>query len=294
MTTTILVSGASGNIGREILAALAANSEARVLAGARDPRRAAEQLRHLPGVRAVELDLDRPETVAAALTGVDKLAVVNAMTPGMAQQTSVLVAAARQAGVGHIVRSSLMGVDEPNPIVEAVWHGEADAAVRESGIPFTILRPTQYFQNWLNFGNLDSVRDQGVLYLPLGQSRVSSIDTRDIGACAARVLLTPGAEHHGRAYVLTGGESAAMDEVVQAMSQALGKPVRYVPVEEAQYRQGMLGAGMPELIADAILGWFAYCRAGRANRVEPGVERLLGRKPIGLREFVRDHADRWR
>lgn len=294
MTTTILVSGATGTIGREIVTALAAHEEARVLAGARDPGRAAEQLRHLPNVRAVELDLDRPETVATALTGVDKLAVVSPMTPAMAQQMSVLVAAARRAGVGHIVRSSLMGVDEPDPIVEADWHAAADAAVRQSGIPFTLLRPTQYFQNWLNFGNRERVSQQGAMFLPLGQSRVSSIDARDIGACAARVLLTPGTEHHGRAYVLTGGESLTMDEVVQAMSQALGKTVRYVPVEEAQYRQGMLGAGIPEVIADAILGWFAYCRAGRADRVEPAVERLLGRKPIGLREFVRDHADRWR
>ncbi|HWN66311.1 MAG TPA: SDR family oxidoreductase, partial [Haliangium sp.] len=268
MTTTILVSGATGTIGREILAALAAHSEARVLVGTRDPGRAAEQLRHLPGVRAVELDMDRPETVAVALTGVDKLAVVSPMTPAMAQQTDVLVSAARRAGVGHIVRSSLMGVDEPDPIVEADWHGAADAAVRQSGIPFTILRPTQFFQNFLNFGNRDSVRDQGMIYLPLGQSHVSNIDTRDIGACVARVLLTPGTEHHGRAYVLTGGESVTMDEVAQAMSEALGKTVRYVPVEEAQYRQGMLGAGIPEVIADAILGWFAYCRAGRADRVE--------------------------
>jgi len=293
-TTTILVTGATGTIGREIVFALAAHQEARVLAGSRDPEQAAKQFQHLGNVRPVALDLERADTIPAALAGVDKIAIVSPLAPSISQQMHRLVAAARSAGIQHLVRSSLIGTDEPDLITEAQWHAEADAAVRASGIPFTILQPTQYFQNLVNFGHDRTVREQGAIYLPLGESRVSNVDTRDIGAVAARVLLTPGSEHHGRSYALTGGESIGMDEVAQAIGQALGKPVRYVPLEEDQYRQGMLGAGVPAVIVEAILGWFAYCRAGRADRVTPDVERLLGRKPIALGEFVRDHVDRYR
>jgi uncharacterized protein YbjT (DUF2867 family) len=138
------------------------------------------------------------------------------------------------------------------------------------------------------------VREQGVLVLPLGDSRVSNIDTRDIGAVAATVLLTPGREHDGRTYLLTGGQASTMDEVAHAITQALGKPVQYKAVEPAAFRQALLGAGVPELVADAMLGWFAYCRAGRADRIEPDVERLLGRKPRSLEQFVHDHVARYR
>jgi uncharacterized protein YbjT (DUF2867 family) len=290
-TTTILVTGGTGSIGGEIVAALAPHAEARVIVGTRDPKRLEEQRRAgAPAVGAVALDLARPETIGPALEGVDKLAIVNALSPEMADQTRNLVEAARRSGVRHIVRFSLIGADEPDRITEAVWHADADEAVRASGIPFTILQPTAYFQNFVKFKNADTVREQGALHAPMAQSRVSNIDTRDLGAVAARVLLTPGGEHHGRSYTLTGGELSTMDEVARAIGQALGKPVRYVPVEPAQYREGMLRSGIPEVIADAILGWFEYCRAGRADRVTPDVERLLGRTPIGLEAFARDHV----
>ncbi len=294
MSNTILVVGATGSIGSQIVEELAAHPEARVVVGTRDPRRAAEQFAHLPTVRPVELDFDRADTLRLAVQGVDKLALVSLLSPLMGQQTRELLAAARDTAVRHVVRSSLLGVDEPDPIDEAKWHGEADAAVRQSGIPFTILRPTQYFQNFINFSNPASVREQGMLFLPLGDSRVSNIDTRDIGAVAATVLLAPGHEHEGRTYLLTGGAANTMDEVARAIGQALGKTVQYVAVEPAAYRQGMLSAGIPELIVDAILGWFAYCRAGRADRIEPDTERLLGRKPRSLEQFVHDHVARYR
>ena len=291
---TILVIGATGNIGKEVVTALSRSGEADVLAGSRDVPRAQAQLRGLERVRVVELDLDRPETIRAATQGVDQIIEIDALSPAMAQHAGAVVSAAREAGVKHLVRGSLMGVDEPEPIEEALWHGDADRAVETSGIPFTILRPTQYFQNFINFGNDHTIRTQGAIYLPLGQGRVSNIDTRDIGEIAARVLLAPGSEHHGKKYVLTGGVSSSMDEIARAIGDALGKPVAYGAVEEAQYRQGMLQAGIPAVIADAILGWFAYCRTGRADRVEPDAARLLGRKPRALEDWARDHVHHYR
>ncbi|HYH98928.1 SDR family oxidoreductase [Hyalangium sp.] len=288
---TILVVGATGNIGKEIVAQLARAGGVNVVAASRDVARAKEQF---PGVRVIELDPDRPDTLPPALQGVDTVIQVNPMSPVMAQQARSLAQAARQAGVKHLVRSSLMGVGEPDLISEAVWHAEADQAIADSGIPFTLLRPNQYFQNFISARNNQTIRSQGFIALPLGTSRVSNIDTRDIAESAARVALSLGTEHHGKAYVLTGAEASTMEEVAKVMGDAIGKPVRYVAVEPEKFQQGLLGAGLPPVIVDAIQGWFAYCRAGKAERVTKDAEQLLGRKPRTLRQFVQDHVGLWR
>jgi uncharacterized protein YbjT (DUF2867 family) len=291
---TVLVVGATGNIGKEIVTLLARDGGARVVVGSRDVAKARNQFQGSGQVHAVELDADRPQTLPPALQGVDTVIQVNPMSPAMVQQCRALGEAAREAGVKHLVRSSLLGAGEPEPITEAVWHGEADQAIAESGVPFTLLRPNQYFQNFLSARNVQTIRTGGTVALPLGMSRVSNIDTRDIAEIAARVALAAGAGHHGKAYVLTGPEASTMDEVAQAIGEALGTPVKYAAVEPEAFRQRLLGAGLPAVIVDAIAGWFAYCRAGRAERVTPDAGKLLGRKPRTLRQFAQDHVSHWR
>ena len=291
---TVLVVGATGNIGKEIVAELARLGGVTIVVGSRDVARAQEQFQQQREVRVAGLDADKPETLLPALQGVDTVIQVSPLSPAMAAQARTLAEAARQAGVRHLVRSSLMGAGEPEPITEAVWHAEADQAIVDRGLPFTLLRPNQYFQNFLTPRNQQTVRTQGALFMPFGTCRVSYIDTRDIAEIAARVALAPDTAHHGKAYVLTGAESPSMAEVAQALGEALGKPVSYVAVEPEKTRQALLGAGLPPLMVDAMLGWFAYCRAGRAERVLEDAQRLLGRKPRSLREFVQDHVSLWR
>jgi uncharacterized protein YbjT (DUF2867 family) len=291
---TVLVVGATGNIGKEIVTELARLGGARIVVGSRDPAKASAQFQARGELRAVALDADRPETLPGALQGVDTVIQVNSMTPAMATQARNLAEAARQAGVSHLVRSSLIGAGEPEPIVEAVWHGDADKAIAGSGIAYTLLRPTQYFQNFLSARNCQTIRGQSAIYMPLGTSRVSNIDTRDIAEIAARVALAPGTEHHGKAYVLTGPEAMTMEQICKVIGKALGKPMRYVAVEPEKFLQNLLSNGVPQVIAEAIQGWFAYCRAGRADRVTPDAEQLLGRKPRSVQDFVNDHLSHWR
>jgi uncharacterized protein YbjT (DUF2867 family) len=291
---TVLVVGATGNIGKEIVTELARLGGARIVVGSRDVAKASAQLQGRGELRAVELDADRPETLPPALQGVDTVIQVSSMTPAMVSQARNLAEAARQAGVSHLVRSSLIGAWEPEPIIEAVWHGDADKAIAASGVAYTLLRPNQYFQNFLSARNTQTIRGQAAIYMPLGTSRVSNIDTRDIAEIAARVALAPGTEHHGKAYVLTGPEALTMEQVCKVLGQALGKNMRYVAVEPEKFLQNLLSNGVPQVIAEAIQGWFAYCRAGRAERVTPDAERLLGRTPRTLRDFVKDHVSHWR
>ena len=290
----VFVFGATGNIGSEIVRALAQHPGVRVRIGTRDVSRVQTAFAELPAVVPVQLDGLEAGALAAALSGVDRLVIVNPLSPELSAQTAALTAAARRAGVGLILRSSLMGAGEPEPIEEARWHDAADQAVRDSGVPWVILKPNQYFQNFVNFGTDHTVRTQGAIYLPYADARVSNIDTRDIGEIAANIVLAEPDVHAGREYVLTGASAQSMDEIAAAIATELGKDVRYYGVPEEAARQGMTQAGLPPVITEAILGWFAYCRDGRAARIDPAAAQLLGRAPRQTQDFVRDHAHRYR
>lgn len=290
----ILVFGATGNIGREIVRALADHKDVKVRIGSRSPKQARAAFAELPQVEPVLLDWREPQTLETALAGAEKLVIVNPLSPEIPEQTAALLAAAKRAGVKQVLRSSVLGAGEPDPIEEAKWHHGADEAVRNSGIPWVILKPNQYFQNFVNFGTDHTVRSQGAIYLPYADSGVSNIDTRDIGEIAARILRDEIAAHSGREYVLTGAAAHTMSELAESISAELGKPVQYVAVPEEPVRQGMTQAGIPPVIVESILGWFGFCRAGRAARVDPAAAALLGRAPRGVADFVRDYAHRYR
>lgn len=291
---TVLVVGATGTIGSEIVRALARQTTAKLRIATRDIERARASFANLAQLEPVMLDWQHPDTLEAALDGVSRVVMVNPLGPDMATQAAALVAAADRATISLMVRFSILGAGEPDPIEEARWHEAADEVVRRSGLPWVILKPNQYFQNFVNAGAVRSVRAEGAIYLPYADSRVSNIDTRDLGDLAARVLLTEPSTHAGREYVLTGRAAQTMDEIAAAIGTALGRPVRYVAVSEDMARQGMTRAGLPPAAVEAILGWFAFCRAGRAARIEPAATALLQRSPRDAADFARDYVHRFR
>jgi len=291
---TVLVIGATGTIGSEIVRALAAQTPAKLRITTRDVERARAGFASLAQIEPVMLDWQRPQTLEAALDGVSRVAMVNPLGPDMAAQAAALVEAAHRAGISLLVRFSVLGAGEPDPIEEARWHDAADEIVRRSRLSWVILKSNQYFQNFVNAGTVRSVRDEGAIYLPYAESRVTNIDTRDLGEIAARVLLADPSAHAGREYVLTGRVAQSMDEIAAAIGAALDKPVRYIAVSDEMARQGMTRAGLPPVAVEAILGWFAFCRAGRAARIEPAAAALLQRSPRDAADFARDYAPRYR
>ncbi|WP_224248217.1 NmrA family NAD(P)-binding protein [Hyalangium gracile] len=288
-----LVFGATGNIGSEVVRALAGRPEVHIRAATREVSQTRKLFEGLSNVEPVRVDWQQPGTLDAALAGVSHLVIINALSPEMAAQTAALIAAARRAQVSRVLRFSLMGAGEPEPILEARWHDAADEQVRRSGLEWVILKPNQYFQNFVGFGTDATVRTQGAIYLPYADARVSNIDTRDLGEIAARVLLAPPGAHAGKEYVLTGGVAQTMEEIAGSIGEVLGKPVRYTAIPEEPVRQAMTGAGMHSVTVEAILEWFAYCRAGRAMRVDPAATHLLGHPPRRSADFARDYAHRY-
>jgi NAD(P)H dehydrogenase (quinone) len=271
----ILVSGASGNVGgvvvRELLQAGAA-----IRALTRDPGRVA---RSLPQVDVVAGDFGDASSLAAALTGVQQLFFVCLPEAGAARlaKHDNLLAAARQAGVEHVVYLSLLGAAAASPIPQARWHADTEQKLRTSGMAWTILRPSLYAQSLLGTAG---VLEAGRLQAPAGEGRVAFIDRSDIGRVAAACLLDE--RHHGQTYALTGPAALSWHEVAAALAQLQGRRIVYDEVAPEPFAQQLRSLGRPEGLITGMLALFAEVRAGRLGACTDAVAQVIGRKPRPL------------
>lgn len=277
----ILVTGATGTVGKHVTAELARLGQP-VRALVRDTAKAAG----LSAELAVG-DFDDPPSLARALEGCDHAFLLIGLNERNLEQTHAFLAAAKSAGVSHIVRLSALGAAPQSPILLGRHHAACDAALEASGIGWTILQPANFHQNV--FYSLATIKGQNAMYLPCGEGKVGSIDVRDIAAVAGKALTEEG--HMGKTYVLTGHDPISFGDMAQHMSRAAGREIRYVPVAEEAARQAMLGIGMDEWYVEAVLELYGAVRAGYTSLVNGEVERLLGRPPISFAQFASDHAE---
>ncbi|MET8338882.1 NAD(P)H-binding protein [Streptosporangium canum] len=281
----ILVTGATGNIGRELARELnTKNATFRVLV--RDPARAAALPKRAE--RAVG-DLGEPSTLTPAFDGVDKLFL---LTQGIGTDyTAVAVAAAKAAGVSHIVHLSSTNVlGDPMPAMGR-WHHEREEIIRTSGIPVTFLRPGGFMTNALDW--VPTIREGGYVLDPIGPGRYAPIDPADIAAVAALALTEDG--HQGKEYVLTGNEMFTVAEQVQIISQAIGRDIEVretaTPAEAVRSR---FPHGAPQALADAITEGFTLMRADTAGFRTDTLGQLLGRRPRTFADWCARNADAFR
>lgn len=284
MSNRILVTGASGTIGTAMTRELRA---AGVQFAAMSSRAGAA----IEGAETRHADLRDSASLQRACEGIDTLFLLLPLVPGKLALARNAVAAARAAGVRHIVRASGIGADPASPYALMRLQGEIDALVSGSGLAHTLLRPAGFMQNYLTY-QLGQVRD-GTLYLAHGDTRQPMIDARDIGAAVARILAAPQA-HAGRAYTLTGGEALSEHDVAATLSQVLGRDVRYVPVTCAQAVEAMRGLGMPPPLVDLLDSLNRYVCDGHGAAVSPDLPAILGRAPTSFDRFAREHAATWR
>jgi uncharacterized protein YbjT (DUF2867 family) len=266
----LLVTGATGTVGRELVRALAATDAGlRVLV--REPARAAglpERAERVVG------DLDEPATLTAAFAGADGVFL---LTPGIGtRHTLHAVAAARAAGVRHIVHLSSFNVlGDPMPAMGR-WHHEREEIIRASGIPATFLRPGGFMTNALEWA--PTILDAGHVLDPVGPGRFAPIDPADIAAVAALVLTQDG--HEGEEYVLTGDELLTVTDQVQIIAKAIGRDIEVrpaaTPAEAVAFRYP--GGGPPALL-EALTEGLALMRADTTGFRTDTVRRLLGRRP---------------
>lgn len=280
----IVVVGSTGSTGAAAVAELKRRGH-RVRATARHLERAAAL--HGEDVELVYADLQDPSTLGPALEGATGVYVAVGGATGSPELVALerrLIDIAQQVGVGHYVKCS--GIDAPDGVAEIQrWHAAIEAHLVSSGLAYTILRPSFFMQNFL--GLAPAIR-AGALPLPTKDARAGLIDARDIGAVAAAVLSDP--SHRQQVYTLTGPESWSHAEAAAILSGVLERPVSHVDLPEAAFAQAGADAGMPrwfaELLADVYATVFA---TGRAARTTPDVQRILGRAPTRLVDFVREH-----
>ena len=280
----ILVTGATGTVGREVVAQLLAAGES-VRALSRDPSKA-----HFDG--AVELvagDLTKPETLPAAVAGVDRVFSL-AIGPQIGMQEDNLAQASKKAGVRHIVNISVLGAGEPGRGGVAEWHIAGERAIQSSGVTWTFVRPGAFMSNALFWRY--TIKSLGKVFSNYGDGKTTPIHPRDIAAVAVRALTAPG--HEEKAYSLTGPQAISVAEQVRILSDAIDKRIEYVPITDEIAREQMQRAGLPSPYIDALLPFGAHVRAGKAAHVLDTVEQVTGKQPLTFAQWAREHAEAFR
>jgi uncharacterized protein YbjT (DUF2867 family) len=273
---TILVTGASGNVGSELVRTLAAKG-----AKVRGLTRASSTGQALPdGVQAVGGDLNEPESLDPALDGAAGLFLL----PGYGDMPGIL-ARARRAGVKHVVQLSGMSADSTdmdNAITR--YMAESERAVREGGIDWTIVRPAAFMTNALRW--LPQLRAGDVLRLPFATVRSAAIDPADIAEVAAMALITR--HHEGRVYSVSGPESLTPADQVAVLGRALGRDLRFEAQPDEEARAEMTGS-MPARYVDAFFRFYVDGTLDE-SKVLPTVQAVTGRPPRTFAQWAADHA----
>lgn len=278
----ILVTGATGTNGREILKVLAARGVA-----TKAMVRSTDDGGELPrGITAVAGDFNDEGSLSAALAGVERAFLLTPSTERAEEQQLRFVDAAAREGVRHIVKLSQFAADPNSPVRFLCYHAAVEAKIQASGLQWTFLRPNLFMQGLLQFAGM--IRDKGMFAAPIGDARVSVVDVRDNAAVAAAALTEDG--HAGKTYTLTGPEALTHAEMAEKLSAATGRKIAFADAGEDEMRQAMAGVKMPEWQIEGLIEDYAHYHRGEAAVIATGVRDATGREPRAFDDFARDHA----
>ena len=272
----ILVTGATGNVGRPLVGLLS-EASVPIRAFVRDPERARAALG--PTVDLAKGDFAEPATLDAALGGIERVFLLS----GNSELETDAVVAAVRAGVGRVVKQSALGAGlDPPP-----FHRRIEETLERSGLGFTHLRPTAFMQTLAAY--LPALIDSdGTFRLPAGGGRVAWVDTRDISAVAFRALTEDG--HEGKAYPITGPETLSMAEVAEELSVATGRPIRYEDVPPDTARELMVQNGLPPPFAEFLVAFYGLVSDGATDFITKTVPRITGAPGRTFGGFAEEHA----
>lgn len=274
---TIGVTGATGHLGRLAVAALKARvPAAEIVALVRDPAKAADL-----GVEARAFDYDRPETLAPALAGIDRLLLISGSEVGKrAAQHQAVIDAAKAAGVGLVAYTSLLHADT-SAISLAEEHRATEAALAASGVPYVLLRNGWYQENY----DLAAAAAGGALIGAAGDGRISAAARADYAEAAAVVVSAPDAPV-GKVYELASDAPFTLSEVAAELSRQAGKAIPYRNLTVDAYAAALAGFGLPAPLAATIAGWDGPIAAGALHDDSRTLSSLIGRPTRPVADWV--------
>jgi uncharacterized protein YbjT (DUF2867 family) len=282
----ILITGASGSVGKTVLAEVARSGRKH-----RAMYRSKEEAMQAPaGTDTVIADFADKASLAVALRGVESVYLVCSPIPNLVQLESNAIEACEAGGVQRVVLNSALGAgDYPKSFPS--WHRKVENKLKTTKMAHCILRPNSFMQNVLTYF-APSIRTQGAFYSSMGNARTSYLDVRDIAVVAAKAL--HGGEHDGQTYELNGPEALAYAEVADKISKHAKISIKYVDIPLEAQRKAMLDQGMPEWQVTALLELQEYYTNGNGGVVDGLLERLLGRPPIRMNAFLQEYAGEFR
>lgn len=278
----ILVIGGRSKIGAALIAQLLDRGEqVRALV------RAGEPAGFPAGAQIVTGDLADEGSLVAAMDGAEKVFVLSSPHLDAVTWHRNAIDAARRTDVQLLVRSSILGADRESAAEFISAHTACDRYLQDSGLPYVIVRPNLFLQN-IPESTIPSIDTSGNFYVDAGQARISMVDTRDVAAVAAVALTEPG--HAGAHYDITGPEALSYADVAAKLTVALGRPITYIDTPDEAVRQALLGAGLNQWFANALVGLYQdYRRSGTdgyAAKVTGTVQQLTGHPARSLDDLL--------
>lgn len=277
----ILLTGATGNTGRVVVQTLQARGVPFVVLTHSRANQASLQAR---GLAVAVGDFDAPDTLRQALEGIERAYLVCTPDEKLVPRETAFIRAAQQAGVRHIVLCSAYLSGEAAETQNLRSHGQIEAALKRSGLAYTILRPVGFMQTFTQF-IWDTVQGADAISLPAGDGGMALIDVRDVAQVAVQALTEPG--HEGRTYDLTGPENLTLQHQAAIISRVLGRTITYLPAHERELSRVMAVLGVPATPSEHVLKIFRMQREHRLGVVLPTL-RELGIEPTSYEQFLVD------
>jgi uncharacterized protein YbjT (DUF2867 family) len=283
----ILVTGATGTIGCLVANQLYAEGIT-LRAFVRDPKKAAGMLSD--GVEVAAGDFGDRNTLERALEGVDTVFLACPNHPRQVEFETGVIDAARSAVVSRVVKLSAHGAEAGSPVAFWDWHGRIEQHLADSGMRYSVIRPTFSMANLLS--SAEQIRTIGTLFAPAEGAKIAMIDPLDVASAAAALL--PAEGRPNEVLPLTGPEAVTFDEVAEALSSIAERKITYVAVVDEAARSNLVSSGMPEWLAEPLVALFGILRQGAHSIPTDEVRSVTGREPRSVTDFLRDHADSFR
>jgi len=277
----IVITGATGQLGRLVIQSLLKKMPASEIVAAVRNMEKAKDLAAL-GVQVRLADYNQPESWDAALQGVDKVLLISSSEIGQrAKQHQAVIDAAKRAGVKLLAYTSVLHADT-SVLGLASEHKETEAAIRASGVPFVLLRNGWYTENYAM--GIPTALAMGAVYGCAGDGRISSAARADYAEAAAVVLTSD--NQAGKTYELAGDSAYTLSEFAAEISRQAGRAIGYVNLPEAEYKKALLGAGLPEFLAELLANSDTGVSKGALFNDEHQLSKLIGRPTTPLATAV--------